>query len=116
VLGIYWMRQVLLAMMILVSSCTSTRIYDDIVTDIHASRTTDDISYEVYYWKAIDVSDEEIIDDQLVKLPEKDQESCIAEYRGIEFKDEVLATTYFFQCMNSKGWHLHTEEVIIIKH
>ena len=110
------MRLIILVITLFISGCTGTRVYEDIVADVLITRTADNIHYEIYQWEAAGLVVETIGDSQTTNHPKNDHESCVDEYRGIEFEDEVAATSYFFQCMNAKGYHLGTEEVIIIDH
>lgn len=80
------------------------------------TRKFDNITYQYNFWAPIGVSYEPGSDKEIEKKSEEDQRYCIDEYRGVEFADEILATIYLIQCMNKKGWHLQTDELIIVNH
>ena len=102
--------------MFLLSGCSSIKKYEEIVEGVMEIRQSDSVTYQVRSWVPINVNDSVNLNDKENKASSKDKEACIDHYRGVKFKDEALSIVYFMQCMNKKGWRLHTEELIIISH
>lgn len=110
------MRIILTFVVLLLSGCASVKTYEEIVENSLDVFQSDNITYHVNSWVPFSAPDNATRNDEDVKNSERDVGLCVDEYRGVEFKDEAFSMVYFMQCMNKKGWRLHTEQVMIIGH
>ena len=109
-------RIFIVLIVLLVTACSSIKSYEEIAEDVMQTRMFDEITYQYNFWAPIGVAYEPGSDKKIEKKAEEDQKLCIDEHRGVEFKDEILATIYLFQCMNKKGWYLETDQFFIVSH
>ncbi len=110
------MRIFLVFLVVLLSGCSSIKTYEEIIESAIEDSQSDGITHQVNMWIPIKALDSTNLDDEQIKAAEKDKGLCVDGYRGVKFTDEALPVVYFMQCMNKKGWRLHTEEVIVIGH
>ena len=104
----------IILVVLLLAGCASSRNYEEIVAVSLDSYWSDSITFHVHSWRYIDSPDSLTLSDQEIARSAKDQELCVDENRGKRFKGEALPILYFMQCMNKKGWRLHTENVIVM--
>lgn len=108
------MRINLVLVVLLLTACSSIKKYEEIVAGSLEPYWSDNISFHVHSWRHFDSPDSVTLSDEEAESSAKDQELCVDENRGGEFKDEALSILYFMQCMNEKGWRLHTENVLVM--